>query len=105
MVVAEAAISHLNPSEASPSERDAWDAVVINGVRYGGGGGSQTHTLVLKPCEYILRSQALTAPGRFYIKITTNFDEAEAGGNGGTASTYRGKITHIGGRRGGLPDR
>ena len=25
------------------------DAVVINGVRYGGGGGSQTHTLVLNP--------------------------------------------------------
>ena len=81
------------------------DAIVINGVRYGGGGGSQTHTLVLKPCEYIsevtVRSQRLVD----YIKITTNFGRSiEAGGSGGTASTYRGKITHIGGRRGRLLD-
>ena len=71
------------------------DAVVINGVRYGGGGGSQTHTLTLGHYEYIsevtVRSQRLVD----YIKITTNFGRSiEAGGNGGTASTFG---LHIGG--------
>jgi hypothetical protein len=77
------------------------DAIIINGTRYGGGGGDQTQTLTLGQDEYINKMVIRHGELIDYLVVYTNKGRfIGGGGNGGRETILEGKILKIGGRSG-----
>ncbi|MFK7787828.1 MAG: hypothetical protein AB8B56_22085 [Crocinitomicaceae bacterium] len=84
------------------------DAIVINGVRLGGDGGSQIqkddkdYTFFFKENEYIVRLAIQHGDGIDNIDFTTNFGHSFSGGGKGghTLTTFIGEIIAFGGQYG-----
>lgn len=83
------------------------DAIILNGVRRGGTGGSATNTLTLRPGEYINSFEIRSGSVVDFIRFTTNQGRSVGGGGGGGRRVYRDqiKVTGIAGKSGSKLDR
>lgn len=77
------------------------DALIINGIRYGGTGGDQTQTLTLGEDEYINKMVVRHGNSIDKLVVYTNLGRTiGGGGKGGSQSVIEGKIVKIGGKSG-----
>jgi hypothetical protein len=81
------------------------DAIIINGEKFGGDGGSMAGPITLKKDEYIDRMEIRHGGVIDYLLIHTNKNqEIRGGGTGGDFSKIEGIIVAIGGRSGARVD-
>ncbi len=81
------------------------DAIVVNGTKHGGSGGTATKTLELAAGEYINKIEVSSSLFVNYLKITTNKGNSiEGGKKDGKTETIGGEVLAIGGRQGNLLD-
>ena len=82
------------------------DALVINGSRYGGSGGSLSEKLVLRSGEYI--NCVVVRQGDFLDRLEFHTNQGRSIGGGGTGGSetllQNIRVTHIGGRAGDFVD-
>ena len=77
------------------------DALIINGVRHGGPGGSVGEVLEFEADEYINRIEVNSGTVLDRLEITTNKGrQIEGGGTGGSRTNVRGMIVSLGGTYG-----
>lgn len=77
------------------------DAIVINGVKYGGDGGSPSATLNLASDEVIVAIDIRSGSYIDYLEFRTSKGiKISGGGGGGTLNSLQGSIVALGGRSG-----
>ncbi len=77
------------------------DAIVINGVKYGGNGGSPSATLNLASDEVIVALDIRSGSYIDYLEFrTSKGNKISGGGDGGTLNSLQGSIVALGGRSG-----